>query len=53
MSKMEYMPIVDCPGAKDAVSDGKIQKYVKYSEDFIQLISGPFEICGTEWLGRS
>jgi len=39
-------------GAEGAVSDGKIQKSVKYSKDFIQLISGSFEICGAEWLGR-
>lgn len=40
-------------GAKGAVSDGKIQKSVKYSKDSIQLISGSFEICGAKWLGRS
>mgnify|MGYP006891887251 CR=1 FL=1 len=32
-------------GAEGAVPDGKIQKSVKYSKDFIQLISGSFEIC--------
>ena len=40
-------------GAKDAVPGGRIQKSVKYSKNFIQLISGSFEICGAEWLGRS
>ena len=51
MNKMEYMP-VDCLQVPKVLF-GKIQKSVKYSKDFIQLISGSFEICGTEWLGRS
>ena len=38
-------------GAKGAVSDGKIQKSVKYSKDSIQLISGSFEICGAKMAG--
>ena len=47
MSKMEYMP-VDCLQVPKMLFQME-----KYSEDFIQLISRPFEICGTEWLGGS
>lgn len=32
-------------GAKDAVPGGRIQKSIKYSKNFIQLISGSFEIA--------
>ena len=49
MSKMEYMP-VDCLQVPKMLFQ---VEEVKYSKDFIQLISGSFEICGTEWLGRS
>ena len=53
MSKMEYMPVDCLQVPKVLFQMEKIQKSVKYSKDFIQLISGSFEICGTEWLGRS
>ena len=39
MSKMEYMP-VDCLQVPKVL--------FQYSKDFIQLISGSFEICGAE-----
>ena len=48
MSKMEYMP-VDCL---------QVPKMLFQVEEFKNLsntakISGSFEICGAEWLGRS
>ena len=51
MSKMEYMP-VDCLQVPKVLFQMEKYKSVKYSKDFIQLISGSFEICGAEWLGR-
>ena len=46
MNKMEYMP-VDCLQVPKVLFQME-----KYNKDFIQLISGSFEICGAEWLGR-
>lgn len=51
MSKMEYM-LVDCLQVPKVLFQMENTKSVKYSKDFIQLISGSFEICGAEWLGR-
>ena len=53
MSKMEYMPVDCLQVPKVLFQMEEIQKSVKYSKNFIQLISGSFEICGAEWLGRS
>lgn len=53
MSKMEYMPVDCLQVPKVLFQMEKYKNTVKYSKDFIQLISGSFEICGTEWLGRS
>ena len=53
MSKMEYMP-VDCLQVPKMLF--QVEKFKNLSntvKNFIQLISGSFEICGAEWLGRS
>ena len=46
MSKVEYMPV-------DCLQVPKMLFQVEKFKNFIQLISGSFEICGAEWLGRS
>lgn len=52
MSKMEYMP-VDCLQVPKMLFQVEEFKIYQIQQNFIQLISGSFEICGAEWLGRS
>jgi hypothetical protein len=53
MSKMEYMPVDCLQVPKMLFQVEEFKNLIKYSKNFIQLISGSFEICGAEWLGRS
>ena len=53
MSKMEYMPVDCLQVPKVLFQMGKIRKICQIQQRILySLISGSFEICGAEWLGR-